>query len=126
MRSALFLADVVVVVHLAYLGFVVLGGFLGLHDVHWLLPHAAAVVWGVVGTVGRAPCPLTALEKWLVSTGGGTPYDGPFISHYVTGTLYPAAAEEQVWQATAALVVASYMAVLAHDHRRREGHVAVH
>ena len=49
---AALLADLVVVLHVAYLGYVVLGGFLGLCDVRWLLPHLVTVVWGVlqVGT----------------------------------------------------------------------------
>lgn len=125
MRMAAVLADVVVVVHLAYLGYVVLGGFLGLRDVRWLWPHLAASAWGLIGTMTRLPCPLTSLEKWLDTTAGTAPYDGPFISHYLVGTLYPADAQALVWQVTAAVVAASYVVTLAHLHREGSGRAGV-
>lgn len=111
---AALLADLVVVLHVAYLGYVVLGGFLGLRDVRWLLPHLVTVVWGVVGTMTRLPCPLTELEKWLNTVAGASTYDGPFIAHYLAGTLYPADAQTLVWQATAAVVAGSYLVVMGH------------
>jgi len=122
MRVAAVLADLVAVVHVTYLGYVVLGGFLGLRDVRWLLPHLLAVVWGVVGTMTRLPCPLTELEKWLDTTAGASTYDGPFIGHYLAGTLYPADAQPLVWQACAAVVAASYVVVLVRHHRTHVGH----
>lgn len=122
MRVAALLASLVVVGHLAYLAFVLLGGFLGLRDVRWLLPHAVSVVWGVVGTLTRLPCPLTTLEKWLDTTAGVSTYDGPFITHYLAGTLYPADAQPLVWQASAAVVAASYVTVLVHRHRTLADH----
>lgn len=123
MRVAAALADLVVVVHVAYLGFVVLGGLLALRDVRWLVPHLLTVVWGVVGTLTRLPCPLTSLEKWLDSLAGASTYDGPFITHYLVGTLYPAGAQPLVWQATAAVVAASYVVVAVHHrgHARPAG-----
>ena len=116
------LADLVVVVHLAYLGYVVLGGFLGLRDVRWLLPHLVSVVWGVLGTMTPLPCPLTELEKRLDTAAGASTYDGPFITHYLAGTLYPADAQPLVWQLAAAMVAASYVVVLVRHHRTRLGH----
>jgi hypothetical protein len=115
------LADLVVVLHVTYLGFVVLGGFLGLRDGRWLLPHLVSVTWGVVGTMTHLPCPLTSLEKWLDSLAGASSYDGPFITHYLAGTLYPADAQSLVWQATAAVVAASYVVVGVHHHRTHAG-----
>lgn len=118
---AAWLADLVVVVHVAYLGFVVLGGFLGLRDSRWLVPHLLSVAWGVLGTLTRLPCPLTSLEKWLDDLAGASTYDGPFISHYLAGTIYPADAQPLVWQATAAVVAASYVVVGVHHHRTHPG-----
>lgn len=117
------LADLVVAVHVAYLCYVVLGGFLGLRDVRWLLPHLVAVGWGVLGTATRLPCPLTQVEKWLDTSAGAATYDGPFIAHYLAGTLYPVEAQPLVWQATAAVVVASYVVVhVRHHHHAFVGH----
>jgi hypothetical protein len=117
MRTAGFLATVVVGIHLLYLVFVVAGGFLALRDIRWLGPHVASVVWGVVGTLTAAPCPITALEKWLITLSGGTPYNGPFISHYLVGTLYPLEAQWLVWQLTALVVLTSYGVVARHHLR---------
>lgn len=111
-----------VVVHLAYPGYVVLGGFLGLRDVRWLLPHLVSVGWGVLGTTTRLPCPLTGLEKSLDTAAGASTYDGPFITHYLAGTLYPAGAQPLVGQLVAAVVAASYVVVLVHQQRSRLGH----
>jgi len=123
MRVAALVADLVVVVHVTYLGYVVLGGFLGLRDVRWLLPHLVASAWGVIGTLTRLPCPLTGLEKWLDSAAGAASYDGPFIAHYLAGTFYPVDAQPLVWQATAAVVAASYVVALVHHHRVHVQHV---
>lgn len=113
------LADLVVVVHLAYLGYVVLGGLLGLRDVRWLVPHLASVAWGVAGTATRLPCPLTALEKKLDTAAGVSTYDGPFIAQYLAGTLYPVQVQPLVWQAAATVVAGSYLVVLdRHQHGR--------
>lgn len=113
------LADLVVAVHVTYLGYVLLGGFLGLRDVRWLWPHLATVIWGLVGTATRLPCPLTELERWLDTLAGASTYQGPFIAHYLAGPLYPATAQPLVWHATAGVVLASYLAVL--HHHRAEG-----
>ena len=126
MTTALFLADVVVVVHLAFLGYVLLGGFLGLRDVRWLVPHLLALAWGVIGVESTKVCPLTILEKWFIEQSGATPYDGPFISHYLTGHLYPAGAQDQVWLLCATIVLASYVVVLVHHHRQQVRHPAHH
>jgi hypothetical protein len=112
MRTAELLARLVVLVHLAYLGFVLLGGFLVARDVRWGWPHLAAVTWGVIGTITASPCPVTALEKSLWQLSGSTPYDGPFITHYLAGTLYPASAQDQVWRLCVVTVAASYVVVL--------------
>jgi hypothetical protein len=114
MRIAGFLATVVVGIHLLYLVFVVAGGFLALRDLRWLAVHVAAVVWGAVGTLTAAPCPITALEKWLITLSGETPYDGAFISHYLVGTLYPLELQWLVWQLTALLILSSYGLVAYH------------
>ena len=119
MTWALFLADFVVAVHLAYLIFVLLGGFLGLRDVRWIGPHLLVCLWGVVGTWSAAICPLTVLEKWFIRLGGAIPYDGPFISHYLTGQLYPADAQAEVWLTTALVVLTSYVVVGYHLHTHR-------
>jgi hypothetical protein len=84
------LADLVLVVHLAFVLFVVLGGLLVLRwpRLAWL--HVPAAVWGVLIEYTGWICPLTPLENSLRERGGGAGYSGGFIEHYIQSVLYPA------------------------------------
>ncbi|MFL5543918.1 MAG: DUF2784 domain-containing protein, partial [Gemmatimonadaceae bacterium] len=84
------LADLVLVLHLAFVIFVVAGAGLVIHRprVAWL--HLPAVVWGVLIEYAGWICPLTPLENSLRMRGGEAGYSGRFIEHYVLATLYPA------------------------------------
>jgi Protein of Unknown function (DUF2784) len=84
------LADLVLVVHLAFVLFVVLGGLLVLKwtRVAWL--HVPAAVWGVLIEYTGWICPLTPLENSFRVRGGVAGYSGGFIEHYIQPVLYPA------------------------------------
>jgi uncharacterized protein DUF2784 len=83
-------ADLVLVVHLAFVLFVVLGGLLVLRwqRVAWL--HVPAAIWGVLIEYTGWICPLTPLENSFRMQGGEAGYSGGFIEHYVQQLLYPA------------------------------------
>ncbi len=83
-------ADLLVIVHLAFVGFVVLGGLAVLRwpRLAWL--HLPAVAWGVGIELSGAICPLTPLELWLRVQAGATGYEGDFIARYLLPVLYPA------------------------------------
>jgi hypothetical protein len=83
------LADLVVLVHLAFVVFVVVGGLLALkwRWVVWL--HLPAAIWGALIEFGGWICPLTPLENWLRNQGGEEGYAGGFIQHYMVPVLYP-------------------------------------
>ena len=87
------LADVVVVVHATYVGFLVfgllailLGIALGWRWVRsfWFRAIHLAMIGGVVAlSVAGLTCPITLLEKHLRTVGGDEPYPGSFIGHWV-------------------------------------------
>jgi len=83
------LADAVLVLHLAFIAFVVLGGFLVLRWPKLAWVHAPAVIWGIIITSIGGVCPLTPLEKYFILHGGGEAYQGGFIAHYLTSVIYP-------------------------------------
>jgi len=83
------LADLVLVVHLAFVLFVVLGGLLVLRWPKIAWGHVPVAVWGVLIEYTGWICPLTPLENWFRLKGGETGYSGDFIEHYVLRTLYP-------------------------------------
>ena len=83
------LADAVLILHLGFILFVVLGGFLVLRRprLGWL--HAPVFLWGAAIEFGGWICPLTPLEKWLRELGGEGAYAGGFVEHYLTALIYP-------------------------------------
>ena len=83
-------ADVLLVVHLAFVAFVLFGALLVLRWPRLLWFHVAAVVWGVLVEFTGAICPLTPLEVRLRQVGGDIGYQGDFIGHYLAAALYPA------------------------------------
>jgi hypothetical protein len=84
------LADFVLVLHLAFVLFVVLGGLLVVRwpRLAWL--HIPAAIWGVLIEYSGWICPLTPLENSFRIKGGEAGYSGGFIEHYIQPTLYPA------------------------------------
>jgi len=83
------LADVVVLLHLMFVLFVLLGGLLALKwpRIAWL--HLPAAVWGAVVELTGWICPLTPLENWLRAQGGEVVDEHDFTAHYLLPILYP-------------------------------------
>jgi len=84
------LADAVLVLHLGFVLFVVLGGLFALRwpRLAWL--HIPAAIWGVLIEFTGWICPLTPLENSFRERGGEAGYSGGFIQHYIQPLLYPA------------------------------------
>jgi hypothetical protein len=83
------LADLLVVLHLAFAAFVVFGGFLGWKWRWAILAHVPALAWGFwVETSGQI-CPLTPLENHFRHLAGEAGYQGGFLEHYLVPILYP-------------------------------------
>jgi hypothetical protein len=86
-----FLADIVVLLHLAFIAFVIFGGLLLLRWRRAPCLHLPAVAWGVFLEVTGRVCPLTPLENWLRRSAGSSGYEGSFVEHYVLPIVYPPA-----------------------------------
>ena len=100
-----FLADLTVVVHLAFVLFVVFGGLLVLRwrRVSWL--HLPAAVWGAWIEFAGWLCPLTPLENWLRERGGRPAYTSSFVERYIIPTLYPDSLSREVQWVLGGLVL---------------------
>ena len=83
-------AEAVVVLHFAFVLFVVVGGLLALRWPRLAWFHLPAAIWGAGISLTGLICPLTPLEKWLREAGGLAAYEGGFIAHYILPVLYPA------------------------------------
>lgn len=105
------LADAVVVVHLGFILFVVLGGLWVARWPRLIWLHVPAVVWGVVVEFAGWTCPLTPLENWLRYRGGGAGYHSDFVAHYILPLLYPAALTRELQLVLGLLVIAINVAI---------------
>ncbi|MFL6604818.1 MAG: DUF2784 domain-containing protein [Steroidobacteraceae bacterium] len=89
-------ADLVLIVHVAFVLFVVLGGLLVARWTWLMWFHLTAVLWGALIEFAGFICPLTPLEVSLRKLAGASGYEGDFIGHYVTNVLYPSALTRQL------------------------------
>lgn len=112
------LADAVVVLHVAFVLFVVLGGLAALRwpRAAWL--HLPAALWGAGIEFAGGICPLTPVENRLRSLGGEAGYEGGFVEHYLLPVLYPSGLTREVQVALGIAVLAVNVAVYATVVRR--------
>lgn len=100
------LADVLLVLHLAFVIFVVAGGALVWRR-PWLAGlHLPAVAWGAWIEFSAGICPLTPLENRLRQAGGEAGYTGGFIEHYLLPLIYPAGLTPRLQLVLGGLVLA--------------------
>jgi hypothetical protein len=117
------LADIVVLIHLFFVLFAVLGAVMIIWRrwVIWL--HLPAVLWAIWIELTGGVCPLTPLENWLRNRAGQGGYRGDFVEHYLLPLLYPVGLTRNI-QILLGLVVISINAALYgylfYQHRRRK------
>ena len=111
-------ADAVLVVHLAFIAFVLIGGLLVLHRRIWAALHFPAAAWGAFAELSGTICPLTPLENSLRRSAGAAGYEGGFIEHYLIPLIYPAGLTPRVQLALGLVVVAVNVPVYALAWRR--------
>ena len=80
----MWLADLVLLAHAAFVVFAVLGGWLALRWPRLVWLHLPALAWGAAVELFGWTCPLTALEDSL--RGAGT---GDFVGRTLLAALYP-------------------------------------
>jgi hypothetical protein len=85
-----FLVNAVVLLHFAFVAFVVLGGLLVLRWRRLAWIHLPAAAWGVAIMFGGWICPLTPLENHLRRMSGQAASKGGFIESHLLPLLYPA------------------------------------
>ncbi|TVR55959.1 MAG: DUF2784 domain-containing protein [Gemmatimonadales bacterium] len=91
------LADLVLLLHLGFILFVVLGGLCAAWRrwVAWV--HIPVALWGALITLIGWTCPLTPLENRLRRLGGQAGYDESFIEHYLISIIYPRGIGPKGW-----------------------------
>ncbi len=117
-----FAAQAVLLLHLGFIGFVMLGGWLAIRHPAWAAVHLPAAAWGAYVELSGRICPLTVWENALRVRAGQAGYQGGFIEHYLLAIIYPAGLTRTVQLGLAALVIgvnaAVYRRVLRNRHPR--------
>jgi hypothetical protein len=113
------LADLVLLLHAAFVAFVMLGALLVLRwpRVAWI--HVPAVFWGAGLEFLGGICPLTPLENHWRGLAGQLGYPGGFVEHYIVSLLYPDGLTRLVQLVLGALVLVVNVAIYARVLGRR-------
>jgi hypothetical protein len=102
--SALELA--VLLLHLLWIAWILLGWMVtrGRPALAWA--HIASLVWGIAVELGPWPCPLTTAEQWLAARSGATPSHQGFLVSCLDKLVYPNLPETVVGWTGAAVCTA--------------------
>jgi len=99
------LADLVLILHFAFILFVTLGGLLLFRWPRVAYLHLPAALWGMLIELAGGICPLTPLEQRLRRLAGEPGYRGDFLDHYLTAAIYPIGLTRGIQIALGALVL---------------------
>ena len=82
-------ADLTLIVHFAFIIFVVFGGILFLISTKIIYIHVLALIWGTYIELTHSVCPLTYLENWFLQKSDLSTYSEGFIQNYLVPIVYP-------------------------------------
>lgn len=116
-------AEALVVIHLGFILFVILGGLTLFRWPRLIWIHLPAAVWGALVELVGAPCPLTPLENRLRIAGNAEAYGGGFIDHYIVPIVYPPGLTREIQVVLGAVVLAVnffiYFKLLTRNRQRK-------
>lgn len=83
------LTEVTIIVHFAFITFVIAGGFLARRH-RWIIPfHLGSLAWAVYAEMAPGVvCPLTSVENYFALRAGIAGYNGDFVAHYLVPIIY--------------------------------------
>jgi hypothetical protein len=113
------LTTLILAAHFAFLGYVVLGGFLAWRWPRLLWSHLAAAGWGFAVVVFSLTCPLTVAEDWARRRAGESGVSQGFIDRYIEGVLYPERYTPLLWSLAVLAVLVSWAGGYARRRRAR-------
>lgn len=98
-------ADAVLIVHLAFILFALLGAAIAVRW-RWIpVVHLPVAAWGFFVELTGRICPLTYLENHLRIKAGLSGYTESFVEHYLLAVIYPAGLTREVQSMLAAVVI---------------------
>lgn len=98
-------ADSVLILHLAFILFTLLGGALTLYR-RWIpFLHLPAAAWGIFVELTGRICPLTYLENYFRIKAGQTGYTESFVERYLLDIIYPSGLTREIQFELAGVVI---------------------
>ena len=82
-------ANLTLIVHFAFILFVVFGALLFFVATKIIFIHIPAFIWGSYIELTHSICPLTYLENWFLHKANLTTYSEGFIQNYLVPIVYP-------------------------------------
>ena len=82
-------ANLTLIVHFAFILFVVFGALLFFVATKIIFIHFPALIWGSYIELTNSICPLTYLENWFLHKANLTTYSEGFIQNYLVPIVYP-------------------------------------
>jgi hypothetical protein len=112
-------ADAVLILHFAFVLFVVLGGVFVLRWPRVAWAHVPTAIWGAAIEFGGWICPLTPLENTLRDAAGEATYRGDFVARYLMPVIYPEGLTRETQVVLGAVVLMLNAAIYTIAVRRR-------
>jgi hypothetical protein len=100
-------ANLTLIVHFAFILFVVFGALLFFVSTKIVFIHIPAFIWGSYIELTHSICPLTYLENWFLHKSNLTTYSEDFIQNYLVSIVYPTnlSTDLQIYLGIAIIVV---------------------
>ena len=100
-------ADLTLIIHFAFIIFVVFGALLFFVSTKIIYIHLPALFWGIYIELTHSVCPLTYLENWFLNKANLTTYSEGFIQNYLVPIVYPVnlTKDLQIYLGTALIVI---------------------
>ena len=100
-------ANLTLIVHFAFILFVVFGALLFFVATKIIFVHFPALIWGSYIELTNSICPLTYLENWFLHKANLTTYSEGFIQNYLVPIVYPVSLRKdlQIYLGIALIVI---------------------
>ena len=104
-------ADGVLLMHLAFILFALLGSLIAVRW-RWIpIVHLPAAAWGIFVELTGRICPLTYLENYFRVRAGLSGYTESFIEHYLLAIIYPSGLTVKIQLVLAGAVIVVNFAI---------------
>lgn len=111
--------DATLVLHLAFIAFVLFGAALAIRWAWVPLVQLPAAAWGIYVELTGRVCPLTHIENHFRVRAGQVGYPDSFVERYLLNVIYPEGLTRDLQIVLAAVVVAVNVAVYGFVFMRR-------